>query len=356
MTWPPPPPSSDPWAAEPEPQPAVVPNPFAEPPPEPEPEPEARAVPPPPAPAPPEDDAPPGVQPVLDEPAPYVEAPAPMTPAPVTPAAAVAAANPDAHDQAPSIDRDWSTGPAEPAEAPHEPEPPAASTPFAAPPPEPPISSPDRDAWPASYEPPRVVPRPQGAPPPSKKPVWLAAAAVAGLVVVGVVIWLLMSSGGDEPQAPAAPATTSAPRTADPQMQARLMSVLPSGYRPGACRAQTPPAGARAAASCGPNPDAGGPVSGTYTVGENPGAVDAAFNAVVNGSARVNCPGNIQSPGPWRRNATPDKVSGVLFCGIQQNRPVVAWTDADESLVAVVTSGPQGPDLDQLYAWWTTHS
>jgi hypothetical protein len=201
-----------------------------------------------------------------------------------------------------------------------------------------------------------VVPRPQAPPPPSKKPVWLAAAAVAGLVVVGAVIWLLVPSGGDDQPAPASPPTTSAPRTADPQVQARLMSVLPPGYRPDACTAQTPAAGARAVASCGPNSDAGGPVSATYTVGDNAAAVDAAFTAVVNSSTRVNCPGNIQSPGPWRRTATPDKVAGVLFCGLQQNRPVVAWTDVDESLVAVVTSGPQGPNLDQLYAWWSTHS
>ncbi|MDT5173757.1 MAG: hypothetical protein QOG37_1008 [Mycobacterium sp.] len=42
------------------------------------------------------------------------------------------------------------------------------------------------------------------------------------------------------------------------------------------------------------------------------------------------CPGNIQSPGPWRRNGTPQKTSGVLFGGIQESRPTVAWTDDDD--------------------------
>jgi hypothetical protein len=132
--------------------------------------------------------------------------------------------------------------------------------------------------------------------------------------------------------------------------------MLPAGYRAGTCETVAPPAGARAAARCGPNTDPGGPVSSTFTVAEDGAALDAAFNAVVNGSTRVNCPGNIQSPGPWRRNATPQKVSGVLFCGIQQNRPVVAWTNVDESLVVVAEAGPQGPNLDQLYLWWSSHS
>jgi hypothetical protein len=280
---------------------------------------------------------------VFDEAALQAAPTAPGYPAPVNP------------DPAPPLDRDS----ADPRYEPETPEYSARPSISPAPPPGPPISSPDEGTWSAPHhELPRVVPRPQGPPAPAKKPIWLAAAAGAGRIALGLVIWLLVPSGGDE--RPAAPPTTTptttAPRTADPQVQARLLSVLPPGYRAGVCAAQAPPAGARAAASCGPNGDPGGPVSGTYTVGENAAAADAAFNAVVNGSARVNCPGNIQSPGPWRRNATPDKVSGVLFCGIQQNRPVVAWTDVDESLVAVVTSGPQGPTLDQLYAWWTTHS
>lgn len=344
MTWPPPPPSSDPWAAEPEPQPADIPDPFAESPPDrhPEPEPETPA----------------GAAPVPhDDGPPIVEAePAPASAAvhrPAPPSAQLTTSDP-----ALPIDAGYI---ADPTESPYEPDyraaPPASPRLSPAPPPGPPIGPPDDGAFSSPYhEPPRVVPRPQAPPPPSKKPIWLAAAAVAALVVVGVVVWLLIPSGGDDQPAPAAPPTTSAPRTADPQVQARLLSILPPGYRAGTCTAAAPPTGARAAASCGPNADPGGPVSATYTVAENAAAVDAAFNAVVNGSTRVNCPGNIQSPGPWRRNATPDKVSGILFCGIQQNRPVVAWTNVDESLVAVVTSGPQGPNLDQLYAWWGTHS
>lgn len=344
MTWPPPPPSSDPWAAEPEPQPSEIPDPFAEPPLE-RPEPSAQ-------PADAEDSpraaAPEPTRPVADEADDHPQASATMPPA------ASLNAPSAAHDSAPPIDTGYVAFPADPQyDTDYRAAPPISP----APPPGPPIVTPDEAPQSPPYqEPPRVVPRPQAPPPASNKPLWLAIAAVAGIIVVGVVVWLLIPSGGDERTAPAAPPTTSAPRTADPQVQTRLLSILPPGYRPGTCTALAPPTGARAAASCGPNTDPGGPVSATYTVGEDPAAVDAAFNAVVTGSTRVNCPGNIQSPGPWRRNATPDKVSGIVFCGIQQNRPVVAWTNVDESMVAVVNAGPQGPNLDQLYAWWGTHS
>jgi hypothetical protein len=83
----------------------------------------------------------------------------------------------------------------------------------------------------------------------------------------------------------------------------------------------------------------GGPPSATSTLGENKAAFDAALNDMAQASTTVNCPGNIQSPGPWRRNATPDKVSGVLFCGVQDGRPTVAWTDEARRVLSEVQSG-----------------
>jgi len=38
------------------------------------------------------------------------------------------------------------------------------------------------------------------------------------------------------------------------------------------------------------------------------------FDDPLRGSTIVTRPGNIQSPGPWRRNATPQQVSGTLVC------------------------------------------
>lgn len=318
MTWPPPPPSSDPWATGPDPDAdrddgAPVVQPEAEPVSGPLWEPLADPV----AESGPDELAQPIEQPI-DQPVEQVDAAAPVEPEYAAPP----------------------TYPAQPG-----PEYPAAAVPPA-----------QDGGWTADHgAPPPVVPRAQVAPPQQKKPGWLIAAAVAGVIVLGLVVWLLIPSGDGD--GTAGPSTTATPtRTADPRAEAELRGVLPRGYASDACTMQTPPEGARAEASCGTNNDPGGPPSATYTIATDDTALDTAFNDVVEASTIVTCPGNIQSPGPWRRNATPQKVSGVLFCGLQADRPVVAWTNTDASLVAVVKSGPQGPGLDQLYTWWTSHS
>jgi serine/threonine-protein kinase len=43
-------------------------------------------------------------------------------------------------------------------------------------------------------------------------------------------------------------------------------------------------------------------------------------------------------------------------CGLQQSRPTLAWTDDIVLLLGVVRADAKGPTLDQLYAWWSTHS
>lgn len=215
---------------------------------------------------------------------------------------------------------------------------------------------PPQTEWAPEFSaPPPVVPRSQVAPPQQKKPGWLIAAAIVGVVIVGIVVWLLIPSGGDT-GGEAASTTTTPANTADPEAEAELRALLPRGYTADACELQTPPTDALAEASCGANTDPGGPPSATYTIAADDTALDTAFNDVVEASTIVTCPGNIQSPGPWRRNATPQKVSGVLFCGMQGSRPVVAWTNTDDSLMAVVKSDAQGPTLDQLYTWWSSHS
>jgi serine/threonine-protein kinase len=71
----------------------------------------------------------------------------------------------------------------------------------------------------------------------------------------------------------------------------------------------------------------------------------------------VVCPGNIQSPGPWRRLANPTVTQGTVFCGIAGARPLVVWTNDAELLLARTQSdNPDGSGLDQLYTWWGLHS
>lgn len=185
------------------------------------------------------------------------------------------------------------------------------------------------------------------------KPLLLAGAAVLVIAVVGgLAVWLLRPS----PSTPDPGTTSSTPRVADAADQDRLTRLLPPGYPPGTCKPVPPADDALAQVSCGQNSDRVGPPSATYTLVRDEAALRTMFDGIVQSSSTVNCPGGIQSPGPWRRNATPDVISGILFCGIQKGHPTVAWTDAGRMLVSAVQSGPQGPTLEQLYAWWSSHS
>jgi hypothetical protein len=131
---------------------------------------------------------------------------------------------------------------------------------------------------------------------------------------------------------------------------------LPPGYSSDACTPADVPQAAVAKFSCTRNSDAGGPPASTFTVFTDETALDSAFGAVVGNTQVVNCPGNIQSPGAWRRNATPQQVSGTLVCGFRAGIPTLTWTDGDKLLLASVDGAEDGPNLDQLYVWWSSHS
>ncbi|MFB1298732.1 serine/threonine-protein kinase [Mycobacterium sp. pW049] len=182
----------------------------------------------------------------------------------------------------------------------------------------------------------------------------LAALAVAAVLIVALSVWLI-GRGSDSPDAAptAAPSTTS---TAPSAALEDLRRLLPSGYPAGAC---TPAASSEGATviTCGPNTDPGGPRSATYTLADGPAMLRTTFDELVESTTVVVCPGNIQSPGPWRRNDTPAVTRGTVLCGLSNGSPRVVWTNEAERLIADVESGgPNGPRLDQLYAWWGTHS
>lgn len=181
-----------------------------------------------------------------------------------------------------------------------------------------------------------------------------AVAAVLAILFVGVVVWSVGSRGDD--QASNGDGTTTATPARDSAAEARLMAMLPKGYPADSCTPVDPPKGAVAQVECGGNTDAGGPPKAAYTLAADPTALKSMFDRVVSSTTMVNCPGNLQSPGPWRRNATPQQVSGTLFCGLQQGHATVAWTDDAKLLLAAVSSDPPDPNLDQLYAWWSMHS
>ncbi|MGV9803328.1 hypothetical protein ACWDTP_35265 [Mycobacterium sp. NPDC003449] len=177
-----------------------------------------------------------------------------------------------------------------------------------------------------------------------------AAGAVAVIAVVALVFWLLRPAHETDS------AATRPSQTADPQAQLRLHSLLPAGYTDQSCKPVPAPRNALAQMSCGQNSDPGGPPSATYTLLKDKAALSAAFDSTVAASSMVVCPGRIQSPGPWRRNATPDQISGILFCGVQQGRPLLAWTDDADLLLSEIRAEDQRPAFPELYTWWSSHS
>ncbi|RAV12409.1 hypothetical protein DQP55_12360 [Mycolicibacterium sp. GF69] len=198
--------------------------------------------------------------------------------------------------------------------------------------------------------PPPIIPTTPGRRAPSTKALAIGAVVLVGLTLVGIAVWNVAGSSDTDP---AAAPTTAQAKPTEEDLQ-RLNNALPKGYSEDSCT--TDEAATDASVNCGPNTDAGGPTTATYTLYADQQALTQAFTDTIATYDRVTCPGNIQSPGPWRRNAAPDTVAGTLFCGTQAGQAVVVWTSDAQSLLNVAEAGAQGPSLDQLYAWWGTHS
>lgn len=180
----------------------------------------------------------------------------------------------------------------------------------------------------------------------------MAAGALVVVLSMAATLWMVFGRNSGEDGMEASP---SAP--VDPAAQSRLDGMLPPGYPQGSCQpARSRPATSLAAAECGQNGDPGGPLAGSYTLFGSQSDLSPALNEVISSSTTVECPGRIQSPGAWRRNATPQLASGTLFCGIRESRPIVAWTDDARLLLNVVRGESSGPTMEQLYTWWSTHS
>lgn len=213
--------------------------------------------------------------------------------------------------------------------------------------------------WNSGGTPPPVVPRPPAKRGPS---IGVIVGITAAVLVIGAAsAYLLLRPSTPDDSAveqSAAPETSAAQTTSadvdDPN--ARLMKALPKGYPAGACKPVARLQGAMSTIACTVNRDPGGPMSATYSLLLDTAALDAAIEDLASTSTVVDCPGRIQSPGPWRHNASLHEVSGTLVCGIQNDNPMLAWTDIDQQMIAVTQGRPAGPTLDHLYNWWTTHS
>jgi hypothetical protein len=182
----------------------------------------------------------------------------------------------------------------------------------------------------------------------------LLTGAVAATVVAAVIsaVWLLWprstSSSGEVP--------SQASSNVDSADEQQLRTTIPAGFDPAACQPEPRRPGTTAQVACGPNTDPGGPASSRFMLAERGADLQVLLRSSLDGAQVVTCPGNIQSPGPWRRNATPTQIAGTLICAVRGDRATVAWSTDDKDLVSVTTGGENGPTLTQLYAWWTTHS
>jgi hypothetical protein len=213
------------------------------------------------------------------------------------------------------------------------------------------------DAWAGRFDAPLTV-NPRQVQDNRRPIIFFSIVAVVVIAAVGGLIFWLVRPSADAPDAPSsAPATSTSSPSSEADADAQTLTrLLPAGYPAGACKTAAAPKGVLAQLNCDTNTDQGGPMSASYRLVKDKATLDATFNDIVVAATRVNCPGNIQSPGPWRRNATPDKTSGTLFCGLQADRPTIAWTDESRLIVSSVQAGPQAPTFDELYAWWSSHS
>ncbi len=192
----------------------------------------------------------------------------------------------------------------------------------------------------------------------------LGAAALILGVIVAAALWAFSRGAQSDDAAGSAPSTSSRPSrtptappapTTDPRQVDKLLTLLPPGYPPQACKPVAADAGL-ATVSCDPTPDPEGPRTATYTLAAGKTDLDEQFKAVIATTTQVVCPGNIQSPGAWHHNATPEIDQGTLYCGFRGQVPVVAWTDTPKMVLHVAESSPTGPNLETLFRWWSSHS
>lgn len=196
----------------------------------------------------------------------------------------------------------------------------------------------------------------------------LAAAGLAAAGLVGLIFWAITGrDSGETPSASTssvseAPTSSAPPSPPSPSLVApaaspeTVLRLVPAGYPDKTCTPEPAvPLGALAAVTCGLNTDPGGPPVGRYTLVADLPALQAQFAEVTSSTRQQICPGNIQSPGPWRHNATPDQVAGQLYCGLRDDgTPIIAWTDDARLLLSVVDAPPGGEAA--AFKWWSSHS
>lgn len=205
----------------------------------------------------------------------------------------------------------------------------------------------------------RVAITPIRRPPRMQRPLVILWSIFAVVATIAVVLWvILLWPSPDPPEATNTPEAAPDTTTAAAEL---LRRNLPPGYRPSDCTATTESPPALAGVRCGPHPAIAEATTAYYTLYDAAADLDAAFADVIASTTARVCPGadgGYQSPGAWRRNASPEIVAGTLLCGTNQaSQPMVAWTTASTLILGTIRADtPQTPTLEQLYTWWSSHS
>ncbi|BBZ33586.1 hypothetical protein AWB99_10260 [Mycolicibacterium confluentis] len=184
---------------------------------------------------------------------------------------------------------------------------------------------------------------------------WAMVAGAVGVVAV-VVGALTVAATRSEDTATVAEETPVLEDTRDPAAEQRLATLLPTGVPAEACAASAPQADALAQLNCRAAADPAERPAARYTLVADRDTLVSTFDRMVQSSSVVVCPGRIQSPGPWRRNATPNVVSGTVFCALKGQQALVGWTDESSLVLSEISANSGQAGLDQLFTWWSANS
>lgn len=181
----------------------------------------------------------------------------------------------------------------------------------------------------------------------------VAATAGAVAVIGAVLAWATWS-----PSDSGAPVSPQAATSVDQARSQQVRAGLPSGYAPRSCVdvAVAPGSAPLAVVQCGPGVDRDGPDSATFTLFGGDRTMTDAFDELVGRLALVDCPGDIQSPGPWRVSTGPQQARGILVCGFDGEAPVVGWTQLETHILSVVAADSPGSSMAELFQWWSRQS
>ena len=200
----------------------------------------------------------------------------------------------------------------------------------------------------------------QPPPPRRRRPAraWIVGGATAVVVVVAVAVvaWYVWRPGGSTADETDSAAAVSEQVEDDPSAAQALVDLVAPRHPSGACAPVSTESEAVAVVVVRCSDDgANAPSAATYSQAESPAELRALFDELVGDLRVVTCPGNIQSPGPWRRagSTTP---AGTLVWGTRGQVPTVAWTTDGDDLLSVVSTDAGPRSLEMLYTWWSQNS